>query len=1044
MFRFCEERFISAALETQGTSSRSCSETGSRPNVDENVAQALGLRTFFTPTSNRSAKIGRAVSPSRTNLPSGRRAVIGLAVLACCGWLGWYAFVRPSDAQLLQQAIRLISSGQEQPAVPLLDEFLRRNPSHSLALLYRGQLARAAGDRGSAARFWSRVPDKPADLGARARHLAGELSLETGRARDAERDLVESLRLDPASLTPHELLLKLYAVQLRASEMRRELDAIRIRRTWRLDELYKLVNATGEAVNRAQAIPQLEQFIAADPDDLHSLIALGRYYFWDDRPGEAATTIRRVLTHNRDHESALACLAESLLAGSDQAAARGVLQRIQPGPASGACVWKSLGLLGAAAFQWPEAAACLRQSLELQPDDRGLHLQLAGALERAGQTDEAGPAYDRAQQMLHLKTALHRIVQAPANRPEVAVAAATEAGELLADLGRTTAAAAFFEQALAWNPASRDAREGRDAVLRQLQVKSAPTSDTDQVLAQALAAAAQILGVGSGTPPTAHRDHAAASIRFVDRQSDAGLEFQFFNGATGLKYLLETTGGGVAVFDYDADGWPDLFFPQGAAIPFQPDDTTHADRLYRNLGNGAFADLSRSTGFSDTQFSQGAAAGDFNNDGFPDLALANCGTNRLYLNNGDGTFTDLAPDCGIRGEHWSTSLGWGDLNRDGYLDLYVVNYVVGHLRPCRNGAGRDVLCHPQIFVAAPDLLYLNRGDGTFADVTREAGLIAPDGRGLGVVIADFDDDGWPDIYVANDGNPCFLFHNLRPDSQGIPHFAEIGFPSGTALNSKGNATAAMGIACADLDGDGRLDLYVSNFHDEADLLFLNRGGVLFDEVTRAAGLESVTRPMLGWGAQPIDADLDGRPEIFLTNGHLDDRRHEGIAWKMPPQLFANLGGGQFADVSQTSGDFFRGEYLGRGAARLDWNRDGRPDLIVVHQDRPVALLTNSTDKAGHFVIIELHGVQSNRDAIGARLQVTADGRRQIIEVCGGDGYCATNERRQFIGLGHATLITELVVTWPGGSSQTWTDLPADVALTLIEGRPKVVQPVAHE
>jgi hypothetical protein len=202
--------------------------------------------------------------------------------------------------------------------------------------------------------------------------------------------------------------------------------------------------------------------------------------------------------------------------------------------------------------------------------------------------------------------------------------------------------------------------------------------------------------------------------------------------------------------------------------------------------------------------------------------------------------------------------------------------------------------------------------------------------------------------------------------------------------------------------------------------------------------------MLGWGAQSIDADLDGRPEIFLTNGHLDDRRNEGIAWKMPPQLFANLGGGQFADISQTSGDFFRGEYLGRGAARLDWNRDGRPDLIVVHQDRPVALLTNFTDPVGHFVIVELHGVQSNRDAVGARLKVTADGRTQIIEVCGGDGYCATNERRQFIGLGRATEITELVVTWPGGSSQTCTNLPADVALTLIEGRQPVVNPVVRE
>jgi hypothetical protein len=244
----------------------------------------------------------------------------------------------------------------------------------------------------------------------------------------------------------------------------------------------------------------------------------------------------------------------------------------------------------------------------------------------------------------------------------------------------------------------------------------------------------------------------------------------------------------------------------------------------------------------------------------------------------------------------------------------------------------------------------------------------------------------------------------------------------------------MGIACADLDGDGRLDLYVTNFHQEADILYLNRGDFIFEDATRRAGLVEATKPMLGWGAQALDVDLDGRPEIFLTNGHLDDRRAEGIPWKMPPQLFYNQGGGRFSEVSRASGAFFRGKYLGRGVARLDWNRDGRPDLVVVHQDRPVALLQIETESVGSCLLVELHGVESNRDAIGARLRVTAAGQTQVVALCGGDGYCATNERRQVIGLGAAEEVTALEVSWPSGRTDRWTNLPANVAVTVIEGR----------
>jgi tetratricopeptide (TPR) repeat protein len=969
--------------------------------------------------------------------------MLGLMTL---GTAGWYAFLRDSDARLLQKAVRFADRGEKESAISLLDQLLNRNPSHSKALLYRGQLAFDSGDPESAVQFLRRVPDHPAREGETARLMEAALNLAANRAREAEAGVLKAIQLNPDDLQPHEQLLQLYILQLREPAIMQELDAIRRLRPLRPNELYELVFRAGIAPNRDLKIPPaLTKFVETDADDVESRIALARHSI-KHNPDHSAALLQDALSKRPGENSIRAYLAEVCLEKADLHGAREALAGAPAVDGAPACVWKSHGLYWMAAGDWQRATACLRRYLAMSPNDLSADYQLVTALHRSGDTPAAKRHYQRLKLLTKLYAAIESLEQwQPADdeshhkNPQEVFNAVMEGGKLLQKLNRSAEAVAFFESALEFDPESTEAHEHHASALERLQSGVADAefdlspddgNETDLALVLPVPGEAR----GGALKDVAPARPELPRLQLVDRHEEAGLNFQYFTGENGRKLILEVYGGGVAVLDYDGDGWPDLYFPQGCPLPFDPHDSTYSDRLFRNLGNGSFADVTTGSRLMDNQYSQGCAAGDYDNDGFVDLAVANFGTNVVFRNNGDGTFADVTVAAGISGHHWSTSLAWGDLDRDGDLDLYVVNYVHNASVVCTSAEGILRVCAPGKFKPEDDLLYLNRGDGGFDETTRAAGMSTLNGRGLGVVIADLDDDGWPEVFVANDTDANFLYHNLQVDTgQGL-NFRDIGLRSGTAVNAEGNTTGSMGIACADFDGDGRLDLYVTNFYRETDMLYLNQGELLFEDLARRAGLAGPTRFTVGWGAQAVDLDLDGRPELFQTNGHLDDLRDEGDPWKMPPQLFYNRGEGVFAEISRESGEFFHGEYLGRGVARLDWNRDGRPDLIVVHQDRPVALLQNETEATGQRLILELHGVESNRDAIGARIRVTSAGTTQVLEICGGDGYMATNERRQFVGLGSAPAVDVLEIQWPGGRKDHWTDIPADSFLMVIEGQ----------
>jgi hypothetical protein len=548
-----------------------------------------------------------------------------------------------------------------------------------------------------------------------------------------------------------------------------------------------------------------------------------------------------------------------------------------------------------------------------------------------------------------------------------------------------------------------------------------------------LAAAVRAVGGQRGTTPTP----SDGPPRFANSAPADGLDFRHVNGGTSERHLLEIMGSGGLFFDYNEDGWVDVLLVDGGSLVDAKVDATARDRLYRNRGNGTFEDVSGSSGLTHAAYGMGACAADYDNDGWTDVYVTAVGPNRLYHNDGGKRFSDVTAKAGVAGSPvFSTSCAFVDVDRDSDADLFVVNYVDARIDNnafCGDTAKKvRIYCHPLNFAPLQNVLYRNNGNGTFTDVSREAGVAGHKGNGLGVVSGDYDDDGLPDVFVANDTTPNFLFHN---EGRGV--FKEVALPSGVAVAADGRPRAGMGTDFGDYDGDGDLDLFVTNHEMEAHTLFRNLGKGLFEDVTFASGVGPPTLPFVGFGAGFLDVDNDADLDLAVVNGHvMNSASHfrPGAKEAQRNLLLRNEGNGRFRDVTRQAGPGFEIENVSRTLAAADVDHDGDLDLLVTNNAGIADLLRNGGVPGSNSLLVKLVGTKSNRSAIGARLRVTAGGRTQVREVRAGSSYLGQNDLRVHIGLGRAAAIERLEIRWPSGQMETATGVAVNQIVTITEGK----------
>jgi tetratricopeptide (TPR) repeat protein len=948
-----------------------------------------------------------------------RLTISGIAIAAMIAGGGGAAWVWSNHVVRaeLDDAKRAMDAGLFGTARARLARLEERWPGRGEIELLLGRCEEACGRRDKALLAWSRVPRSSPEFAAAAALRGGQL-INMGRYTAAEQAL-ETAR-DRGSYEVDRALSRLYRFEGRTNDVRRVLRASwsrspdpagLLKELWLLDKSPLPVDALQRALD------------SAEPNDDRVWLGRANLAIVRGQFDTAAHWLDICQKRRPDDPSVWFARFELARASGEIDGLRRAAEHV---PARELTAADRLALAAWLAARRGDREREQRILLDLvaqEPGDSVAFERLAALAALDGQREEAERYYRRKAVIDDAQDRCRKILL----DSERLLLHAGELAQLTGLQGRR------FESR-AW--AILDKRGPSDQGL--VGINPEPKAPVSEVSTQTLAEVLNDLPVGKSPGEIPSETVPAISgggPQFSDDARAAGLaSFIFDNGQTPLHQLPETMSGGIGLIDYDGDGWLDVYAVQGGVLNSdlsapRPD----GDRLYHNNGDGTFTDVSQSSGIGALArgYGVGSAVGDIDNDGNPDLFLTRLRAYILLRNNGDGTFTDVTEAWGLAGVRDNpTSAAFADFDGDGDLDLYVCHYMMydpERPRVCANPKGGYFYCDPSKVDPAPDHVFRNDG-GRFVDVTDQSGCIDPGGRGLGVVAAHLDLDNAIDLYVANDGTANYLFHNT---GRGF-RFEENAHAAGVAASGEGGYQAGMGVACADFDGDGRPELVVTNFYGEGATFYQNLGGGLFTDGSASAGLRFATRYVLGFGIAGLDADNDGRTDLVISNGHVNDNR-PFYAYAMPAQLFLGDGKGRLRDVSGSAGECFKLLRVGRGLAIGDLDNDGRVDVLIVAQNDRLAYFHNHT-QGGHFLTIALRGTASNRDAVGARVTLEAGGRRQVLQRIGGGSYLAASDPRLHFGLGPAARAQSVEVRWPSGKVERFQNLSPDRGYLLIEGQ----------
>ena len=997
-------------------------------------ATVLSLMTSELPPTS-SLQLSRPMASKLT----WKRLGVGVGLSSLLLFLAWLARSSDDNTREVASIKQCLSQRRFNDAERSARSWLKNHRADIEVTLLHGEALQRLGRLADATQVYATIPNDSGKNSLAARLATASIHLVRGRLADAEQAL--NVIGVPYSTDPNVdgLWVSLYSLSGRRWEsmpaLRRTLPTVG-------DRLMKLIYLANPDDMPAPPEDVFAKMFAVR--DHLGLLGCARVAASLGRGDQALKLIDECLSQRPDLIEAHVVRGGLLLDHGESRAVDTLLNQLPANIDQHPGIWFVRGRRTQENGDIPAAIRCYWEVLKRHPNHDRSTYQLSQLLASEGRTAEARVFLERAGRLTRLLETSIRLFENRRDEADLETCA-----KLTWELGRRRECRVWCEYLLEINPNHEWAARRLNEVISSWR-DDMPWTLLDNDLARVFDLSTYPLPKPfSIAPPTTKQlaPDSAAQISFVDDSARLGLEFEYFNGddpSSEGKRMFEYTGGGVAALDYDHDGWCDLYFTQGCAWPPNPTRQKYLDAIYRNVGGNQMMDVTEHTGIRDASFGQGVAAGDYNNDGFIDLYVANVDGNRLQRNNGDGTFTDVTDAVGYqRHGYWTTSCLLADIDGDALPDIFDVTFLQGDdifNKICRDSDGVARSCAPAGFPAAPDRVHINAGDGGFLDVSEGRGFEAAEGDGLGIVAADFDNSGDISLFVGNDGRANFYFVPLLKADDKITKWEEIGVLSGLAYDDVGAAQACMGIAAGDANGDGRLDLFVSNFYHESNTLYLNIGTRTFSDRARSTGLRDPSWEQLGFGTQFLDADLDGWEDLIVTNGHVDDFTHKQIPYKMRPQFFTNRNGRFYEKSAAEIGPSFGVPRLGRGLAKVDWNRDGLTDVVISHIADSAVILTNQTRSAGGGLGLRLVGTTRSRDAIGTRVIARTKHRTLERQLTAGDGYQASNERRLEFGFDEENLeAVDIEIRWPGGRVELYAGVSIRRDYLAVEGKGRLIE-----